>query len=242
MVGKELSSRHTFGTFLRLFIHETPLIKLDSIIYMDIDVIFLSNLRELWNERNTTKFVQWGESRCAGLMIMNPKLTKGFAMEEIKNSINAAKTRRKKKFPFGVDDQQILTQLEVDHPEMFGILDGRFDIHLNNGKQDLGEHGLVTMNEVAFLHMNGGGDSPGAFFNYKPNDWKHLKKIDWINGKGWNLVKFYVDLPWSWLLSIEQSKVAGLGRTGKYLVPTEWRRHREDNNRLNGTNETVNNN
>ena len=162
---------------------------LDSVIYADTDVVFLANLASFWSHRDPSKFVQWGQTKCAGLIMMSPLLLKSFAWEEMGRTIGNAKRKRGRKYPLGLDDQQILTELEADHPGMFGLLPPSLDIHLNNGKQKLGMNGLITLDEVAFLHFNGGGDSPGPFFEYRPKDWKHLPKIDWINGEGWNLVQ-----------------------------------------------------
>ena len=90
----------------------------------------------------------------------------------------------------------------------------------------VGVDGLVGGLEggVGFLHFNGGGNSKNAFFNNSPKDWQHLKKQDWVNGEGWRLAKFYVDLPWSWLLFMEEGKAEGAfeGGVGKYECLGEW--------------------
>jgi hypothetical protein len=164
---------------------------------------------------------------------MSPPLLESFAWPAFTQTVDNAKKGNIKgrgkgrRFQGGLDDQQLLTELEIDYPDKFGLLDERFDVHLNNGKQELGLDGLVPAfpNGAAFLHFNGGGSSPGPFYSYKPKDWKFLPKVDWLQGEGWKLANFYVNLPWGWLFYFEESKVAGATEDqtrGRYIRPTVW--------------------
>ena len=195
-----LARRHTFGTFVRLFLHEVipPLTKVQDafVIYADTDVVFLSDVRMLFEERLPGFAAQLGPSRCAALMLLNiarlPEVLK--LLPEVVRQSKMMVPKDRRAFPAGIDDQQLLVGLESTNTSLIGNLSSEWDGHLLT-------HGMDRNSTFSFaaLHFNGGGGNRKAWFQHNSWDWMwNFRGTDWINMPGyWRLGRFYADLPWS---------------------------------------------
>ena len=74
-------TRHTIGAYFRLFANDVLPEYVHHVVYLDTDVVIMSNLGDLWGrfDRNAT-FV-WGKDHCSGFVVFNvPKLPHFWSM------------------------------------------------------------------------------------------------------------------------------------------------------------------
>eukprot|EP00211_Chloroparvula_japonica_P007872 CAMPEP_0119145484 /NCGR_PEP_ID=MMETSP1310-20130426/37600_1 /TAXON_ID=464262 /ORGANISM="Genus nov. species nov., Strain RCC2339" /LENGTH=317 /DNA_ID=CAMNT_0007137303 /DNA_START=185 /DNA_END=1134 /DNA_ORIENTATION=+ len=194
VVPWKLSNRHSFGTYLRLFLHHIipkPHPRSENfVIYLDTDVVFLTDIRLLFQERKPGALVQFGPTFNAGVLIL------GLAhFEDAFKALSEVASLWTRKII--LDDQILLSQFAKIHPDRAGSLSARWDGTLNEHWEadDL----FNQKTAVAVLHYNGGGSNTNPFFEYKADDWIYNGQLDWMGSPGWRVAYFYADLPWSWL-------------------------------------------
>lgn len=121
----------------------------EHVFYSDTVVVFLANLAALWRQRDPTVVFQWGEPRCAGVVLLHLANMQRFW------ELAARVVRLGERY----DDQQLMRAVEGHHPGDVGRLSPAWDMHLAGGlcrfKDRLpGHHGAA-----GFLHFSGGGSS-----------------------------------------------------------------------------------
>lgn len=178
----KIGNRHTFGSFYRLFLPEVLGNRARHVIYTDPDVVFLTSLSGLWEQRREDVMVCWGQSACAGVMLIN--------LVNLRRELwpmAAASIEKDKRY----SDQTLLVAIQKRYPTKFSFLSPAWDVHLANGAWRFKDALAENKPEVGFLHFNGGGDSKDAFFE-QDDTWAYRTR-------GWKLASYYIELPWSWL-------------------------------------------
>ena len=205
-VSGHVSDLHTFGTYYRLFAH-TVLEKTSDVthvLYMDTDVVVLQNLDALWQHelRNQDRMFVWGDSQCAGFLILNLERMVEF-WETFPKLNNSGITN------WGSDDQVLLRLAARERPEWFGRLPPEWDIHMADGAWRYAPRLVEERPNAGMLHFNGGGGSKEAYFKTQNNPTSKYE--------GWNVVLYYVNLPWSWVRSIAASRCVGTKCSGMVI-------------------------
>lgn len=109
------------------------------------------------------------------------------------------------------DDQLILRAINRTHPELVGALPLEWDVTAVNGAEGqyaksrtkyTEEETLRELKHVGMLHFNGGGTSDKAYFKTHKLITHHKKKYYHTYG----LVKYYVNMPWTWARFMVESK------------------------------------
>jgi len=187
--------RHTIGAYYRIFANEVLPPYVDNVLYIDTDVVILGSLEDIWQQQAATDediLFSWGARMCSGFMILRPKHE-----TELWELYSQAPEPLLKKIIRGrpvVDDQFLLTVVQKEFPQRVGIISPEWDISAADGswKRDGGKQMQAGM-----LHFNGGGESKVAYFE------EHTFLKDPI----WGLVKYYVNMPWSWANFLLTSKL-----------------------------------
>lgn len=179
---------HTIGAFFRLFAHRVIAMPLTHLLYMDTDVVMMTNLDELWRlvEINPDALFHWGSIMCSGFLVMNvPRMEEIWSLA--KNSSMKVVADR---YDQSQDDQLIFMAVNVSHPAEVNILpDGWAMTVTEHWKVKYQPYDYKFPN-VGMLHFNGGGKNKESyavdnnFFKSFPDTW----------GNG----KYYTTLPWTW--------------------------------------------
>lgn len=187
--GRRLSKKHTKGTFFRLFAFDALPEEVEHVVYLDTDAVIVSNLQELWRQRNSTCFFQWGlEARCAGFMILNLRKMR----QEFWNMVNATFV---KNYAREVDDQEIFRHMQLNFPQYVGSIPVEWDNHLANNFGKLnGKNLLKRRPRMGMLHFNGAG-SRDSFAYDDP------KRIEF------SVVPYIANHPWQWVGFMLKSEV-----------------------------------
>eukprot|EP00040_Diaphanoeca_grandis_P026755 m.150269 g.150269 ORF g.150269 m.150269 type:complete len:456 (+) comp30718_c3_seq1:151-1518(+) len=201
---------HGFGQWYRFFV---PWILPESVkqtIYIDLDVWFVTSPVGVWLERDEKAMMQWGEKgKCSGIMILSTEnmrkrffqTTTNASCMELKHNGDISETIRDGRN----GDQAALRKLNKWQPELFTYLSEAYDISIANGAW---RHKDITkaFPTAGVLHSNGGGPD-----NFRP----YFTKEFYDNSpKGWSLVKYYVELPWTWMLNQGAVAAAALVAAG----------------------------
>lgn len=190
--------RHTVGAYYRLFSGRV-LSNVDSVVYLDTDVVVLSSLDEIWNRYyNASALFQWGKGQCSGFTVLRPSATE--TIWELFGKVSTETfAEMLKPWPV-VGDQFVLRAVNRVFPDRVGWLPPRWDVSAMNGPWKFKPKRLYPNRKegVSMLHFNGGGESKEPYFK----DHKHFQ-----SSKHWGLAKYYVDLPWSWAQQTLKSRI-----------------------------------
>ncbi|EJK74150.1 hypothetical protein THAOC_04190 [Thalassiosira oceanica] len=182
--------QHTAGTYFRLWADKVipPELNAEHLLYLDTDVVIMSNLEALMNEvnRQPDSIFHWGIGHCAGFVIFNVR-----RMNEIWSLASESDLRRiSHEFEQGrVNDQLLLVAINSTYPREVNILSAPWDMSVTSHwrpKQSL----LLGRSGVGMLHFNGGAASKDAYFD---NGGKFLSAYP----DTWGEATYYVNLSWS---------------------------------------------
>lgn len=212
---------HTIGTFFRLFaadVIDVNMLESKHVVYMDTDVITMSNLGALL-PRTQSNYqhisFQWGESMCAGFMIIN--LESQIHDREILSNMtnfhdlmqdNHTFTKKQiatvpilKHDQYEVTDQSMYELLNATHPEKVSFLSHEWDISLTDVWRIAKRLVQERPNGVGQLHFNGGGRSKNSWFENS----SYLQEE--VYNSSFGLANHFVNLPWTWAKYMVESKV-----------------------------------
>lgn len=191
--------RHTIGAYFRLFTSKILPKDVDNLVYLDTDVVVMAPLDDIWERQISPNraddkeiLFYWGNWNVSGFIVLRPKYEK--RLWDLYSQANVSSYQ----YILGprpvVDDQHLFQVIQYQFPQHVGTLDPEWDVSAADGPWKFNPKKLLQArpNGAGILHFNGGGESPDAFYNR--NRPKHYRE-DQI----WNLAKYYVDLPWSWV-------------------------------------------
>lgn len=95
---------HTLGTFFRLIAHQVVPPSVVHLVYMDVDVVIISNLEGLMTQiqSNFHALFHWGKGMCAGFIVLNvPLMDDIWALAKASPMKNISETTRQ-----GIDDRK----------------------------------------------------------------------------------------------------------------------------------------
>jgi hypothetical protein len=214
--GNEIDERVTLGGYYRLLAFKVIPPSIGPVIYMDTDVVILTNLNDIWKLVDREKVIQLATSWvCSGFMILHMD----------KFDLFWAKLDTVPKITHGGD--QHLVKLFTRHfPESVGELPERWDAHLGNGFKAY-PHLIVKQrpNGTGYIHFNGERPKRETFWaqglsqyctgvcEKHPRVWKPYKR----NFEGtWGLADYYIKVAWPWLLYFGRSTI-GFDEEGHIL-------------------------
>jgi hypothetical protein len=193
--------RHKVGAYYRLFAAEVLPAEVETVLYMDTDVVILNSIEELWNipgspNRSSNVLFQWGRYRCSAFILLEAHQTEKIweLFEQVPTDIL---TELLQGWP-AVGDQLVLRAIQAAFPDRVGpSLPPQWDVSAMNGPWKFKPGQLRKMlTHASMLHFNGGGVSSEAFWKQH----SHYKKDPM-----WGLARYYVDLPWSWAQHVQAS-------------------------------------
>jgi hypothetical protein len=190
---------HTVGTFFRLFVQDVVPSSVNHALYMDSDIVLMAPLDGLWKHVDRNSTFQWGESQCAGFIVLNvPKLDHLWHLVSNMDLHNASKELKQEK-----NDQLIFQAINRSHPEIVSMLPKEWDVELAKlWRGQLADH---RPDGVGFLHFNGGSKSKdNAFLPDSITNDKHRLIAD-KHRSGWGLANYYVRMPWPYAKFIVES-------------------------------------
>ena len=224
--------RHTVGQYFRLFAHHiVQQQNVQHLLYLDTDVVIMSNLQHLWRQRNAQHWFQWGANMVSACILINvPRLEdvwrryQDVDVYHVKNIMENTLDRHI------ADDQMILQVINVTYPDAVGLLSPEWDVSYVDGPWN--NHQKNKLNEpvipqyrsaVGMLHYNGGGASKQAYMIQHEVFRDSSKSCSWLRsllggkcnvhqntlGSSWGLARYYIDLPWSQARFIAESQVQG---------------------------------
>jgi len=210
--GVERDDRISIGGYYRLLAYQvidTDVV--DELVYMDTDVVILTNLNDLLRNMNTTheenQSMIWQYAATfanSGFMVLNmPKFHRFWELVDKLPSIDHA------------GDQCLLSMVVENWPnETYrGLLPDAWNVHLGHGWRR-GPHNLLKSGRnVGMLHFTGAwgetyfAEGIDKYCNYKdrgPACKNHLEEYR----SSWGLAEYYVRLTWDWLIYFESSKIS----------------------------------
>lgn len=188
--------KHTIGAFYRLFVDRYVSTRGKYILYMDTDVVIMSNLEALWRlvERQQMNVLfHWGKTMCSGFVVMNlPRVKEILALAKrskfMKNETDGSKLDLN-------SDQTIYQAVNISYPNEVNVLPPGWDMTVTEIWQSNNHPYDKKFPNVGMLHFNGGGSTKYAYFdgeNGTEHNFITTFKDTWGNGK------FYATLPWEW--------------------------------------------
>eukprot|EP00546_Thalassionema_frauenfeldii_P005441 CAMPEP_0178924008 /NCGR_PEP_ID=MMETSP0786-20121207/17078_1 /TAXON_ID=186022 /ORGANISM="Thalassionema frauenfeldii, Strain CCMP 1798" /LENGTH=367 /DNA_ID=CAMNT_0020598651 /DNA_START=276 /DNA_END=1379 /DNA_ORIENTATION=- len=192
---------HTIGVFFRLLVNRIVPFDQGQVLYMDTDVIIMSNLEALWQEAESSPqaLFHWGTSMTAGFVVMDLEqigdiwtLVQNVSILDIQNI--------SKRFEQQVNDQLLYRVVNVTHPKRVHILSAGWDMSATaKWRFKYQPYGEKSPN-LGMLHYNGGGSSKEAYW-----DKGHALMNDFNDtwGQGW----YMIQLPWTWARYQAQSVI-----------------------------------
>jgi lipopolysaccharide biosynthesis glycosyltransferase len=145
---KTLYKRVSLGGYYRLFAHNV-LGELDigPALYMDSDVVILSNLNDLMNNMDETKLLQGSSSTwfCSGFVLVNVKRFDKFWEKVDQLDMD----------PMPISDQDIRAAVLTKFPETFGWLPKEWDRNHGNGWRRNPNNILNQKEATGMLHFQG---------------------------------------------------------------------------------------
>lgn len=201
--------RHTIGAYLRLFADEVLPSDVDHVVYLDTDVVIMSNLATVWEQQinhdvdegdDDEKLFYWGgREMCSGFLLLRPR-----HLPQIWDLYTNNATKFHNNFAIG--DQYLLQVITKNFKGRVGFFTDEWDVSAMNGPWRHIPDNLIEArpNGVGYLHFNGGGESSASFFDGK-------RPIHYSNSTYWNLAKYYVDMPWNWVYYQISSRVLADG-------------------------------
>ena len=211
----DVTEVHTIGTFFRLFADRVVGPSLSSssrevthVIYMDTDVVIMSDLGELWSHVTHDAAFQWGGSMNAGFVILN--------LQKLPLVWNVASTldlmEISERTDQGANDQLVFQAVNRTRPDLVQLLPKEWDVSVTS----LWRGGLVADRDyfpfenmsphrpdgVGMLHFNGGKSSKENVFT-SGGSFLDIQK----RGRyGWANANYYVRLPWAWARYLVESR------------------------------------
>jgi lipopolysaccharide biosynthesis glycosyltransferase len=183
--GHKTSKKHTMGTFFRLYAYEVLPASAEHAVYLDTDVMITTNLQELWRMRNSSNHFQWGETRCAGFMILNLRLMRQKFWKLLNHTypkdivINVMDK---------INDQDMVRRFNENYPHLVSFLPPEWDNHRADNFVKLRNNNLLTLRpKMGMVHFNGGtkvGVPQNVFLEDKR--------------KEFTAAHYYAYHPWQW--------------------------------------------
>jgi hypothetical protein len=207
--NSKLNYRVSMGGYYRLFAHELLPKGLGPILYMDNEVVIMTNLNELWQHADP-KYIYQIRS-CSGFMFMNldimfPQFWDLAKKIELKN----------------LSDQYMLKKVKERNLNLnlFGELPPEWDTNLaHEGFQTEPHKMILNRKYVGMMHFNGIRSNSDTYF--RPAVFSHCSKskscaqnetFHELYRNSWNLVEYYVHLPWGWVKFFGQSLINKPGK------------------------------
>lgn len=187
----KLSKRHTIGAMFRLFAHEILSPSASYAIYMDTDTAVLSNLADLWQHRNESSILQWGDAKCSGFGLFNLEQMRRRDFWMLVKQAYAKDADDHEE----IDDQYILRKLSAAYPALFPHLPQQWNLHRADNlwryKREGGARLVRLFPKAAMVHMNGFTEGEGNEHNKFENEYPEYGNIFWA-------MKYYGGHPWEW--------------------------------------------
>lgn len=194
---------HTMGTWFRLFAYQIlPTEEIESVLYMDTDVVVTANLEALANQMDPQYAFQWGDLRCAGFMILTLSKLKDIWNLALTMDFSSAKFAIKKNSNKmeAVSDQLVFQAVEDEYRHLAGRLTSEWDISLASGAWRFQHEIPQAYPALGMMHYNGGAWSKDAYWNNSVlyfNDEKFKGSL--------GITNYYIHLPWTWARSYAKS-------------------------------------
>jgi hypothetical protein len=218
--------RHTVGAYYRLFADDVlNATTIDDVLYMDSDVIVMSNLDRLWRDIRSKRpqhqyHFQWGKEQCSGLLVINIQKLKDF-WKRIKDydlltlrGFASVRDAQKMVRQRGLGDQFLIRSMQLTEAELIGHLPDEWDVSANDGPWwNITRNGTGVVEDrprgVGMLHFNGGGSSKLSAFEGHPFLMENNPDAPANNdyGSTWKLAHFYNRLDWKWARYMVESQV-----------------------------------
>lgn len=202
-----MTSRHTVGAFFRLLAHDTLLQHdptIQYVIYMDPDVVFLTNIQAVWNERplaNQNILFAWGASMCSGFMLINiPLLPEFWNLTAAVYLSQIAIDYRQ-----APNDQLFLRAVNVTFPHRVALLSPAWDIHIADGIWRYATTIVQHRPAIGMMHFNGGIPSKEPYF--RGHDFLTQPALV----ETWGVALYYVRMPWTWARFVASSQIPANG-------------------------------
>ncbi|GFH56628.1 hypothetical protein CTEN210_13104 [Chaetoceros tenuissimus] len=203
--GATFDERIGIGGYLRLFAPDfifqyTNDIGLSTALYMDTDVVLLSNLNGLIHsvkENTNHTFFSWREN--SGFLVMNCFKFQNFF--PLLNSVNFTKTNTK------MSDQTMLAIFQENYPHLVGQLPMEWHNHIGHGYRAKPQK-LIQKPNVGYLHFTGIDTGESYFSNQglikfcerggrcQPSIQSHVTDFQ----KSWGLADYYIRITWEWVI------------------------------------------
>jgi len=190
---------HTIGAYFRLYANQVLPTTVETVLYMDTDVVLLVNLQILMpffapvHEDENRPLFYWTANMCSGFMVID--IAKLPYVWNLTASIDLKRTSKEKFRNHPPNDQLILRALNLTYPDQVGLLssetwDGHSGDSLWRFPYKVSEH----RPRLGMLHFNGGGSDMGAYFEHH----QFLTQNNRDTQRTFGLAKEQVYLPWSW--------------------------------------------
>lgn len=187
-------TRHTIGAYFRLFSDKVLPKNVSHVVYMDTDVVVMSNLGDLHHRYNRSATFSWGKDHCSGFVVFNvPKIPTIWKLaQDYKHFKNHAS-----------GDQFILKQVGNLHPEVVSFLPNEWALSVGNGGLWKRAKKIVDYRpKVGMIHFNGQGAR-------KQSWWRNQRGFPHRHSSTFGNALYYVNLPWSWARFHGESLAAG---------------------------------
>lgn len=190
--GHKTSKKHTMGTFFRLYAYDVLPESAEHAVYLDTDVMITTNLQELWRMRNSSTYFQWGETRCAGFMILNLRLMR----QNFWKLVNLTYPKDVViKVHDKITDQDMVRRFNEHYPDLVSFLPPEWDNHRADNFRQF-NHALLRLRpKMGMVHFNGGkiGVTDNVFLDDKR--------------KEYTAAHYYAHHPWQWTGYMLESQV-----------------------------------
>jgi len=205
---------HTIGCFYRLIAHKFLPSTVKHLLYMDTDVVIMTNLEELWKEVESSpnSLFHWGKGMCSGFIVLNvPRMEEIWSLAQETNMRHVV-VKYNQKQPA---DQLIFKSVNVTYPNEVHILPEGWDMSVTLRWQKRHLPYAEKYPNVGMLHFNGGLSSKEAYFTKTGQD-------DWMVKfhETWGIANYTVKLPWSWARYQSKSLIRS-GMDG-HLIQIQW--------------------
>jgi len=263
--GKDLDGAYPMGVYYRLLAHKVILpywefqntknsqkeangqVKVQSILYMDADVVVLSNLNDLWRhvvvpaQQEPEKLQYRHASLRTNATASNHENVEkwpiiyqwsatwpnsGFAVYQLEHMDRFWELLDELPQIGHTNDQSLLTAVAKAFPNITGTLPKEWDTHMGHGWRPAPHEILQTQERVGMAHFTG---KPPRGESYMDTDEgvlkycsrsKHCGTSDTARQaymKTWGLVDYYVRIPWHYVRYFGESQIP-IGQRGYPLT------------------------
>lgn len=210
---------HTVGTWFRLMADEILPGEVSHVLYLDVDIVVLANLGELWDfYLNREKWFQWGTS--AGFVIFNVNKLPDMWQTVKDFGMGAARKRlmdySSESVAASIADQLFLRAVEMAQSEMVGTLPTHWDNTMTDRLWRWKTVLLKKRPQIGYIHFNGGGYTKNAWFrgdDEPANYTAYRMTIDnqYLEGEAmkssFGVADYYIRLDWSWVHYFVASRI-----------------------------------